>query len=117
MDKYFVGKIDLSDDSTYDRLIEADNLIDAKNIIDRYIKNRIKTCEKMHLNTNPTGNFTVRPATTEEILIDQLTDFAGGWDGYSLPGFAEEIIETVLQTVPKSTLINELERRKEAGEA
>ena len=30
MDKYFVGKIDLSDDSTYDRLIEADNLIDAK---------------------------------------------------------------------------------------
>jgi hypothetical protein len=46
-------------------------------------------------------------------LVDGLADFAGGWDEYNIQGFAEEIIETVLQTLSKDALIEELERRDE----
>jgi hypothetical protein len=48
--------------------------------------------------------------------MDDLTDFAGGWDEYNIQGFAEDIIETVLETLPKEVLIEELERRKEEGD-
>jgi hypothetical protein len=48
--------------------------------------------------------------------VDDLTNFAGGWDEYNIQGFAEDIIETVLQTLSKDALIEELERRKEEGD-
>jgi hypothetical protein len=58
----------------------------------------------------------VRSATTTEILEDQLKDFAGGWDEYNIQGFAEEIVETVLTTIPRVVILEELERRREEGD-
>jgi hypothetical protein len=111
MDKYFMGEIDLPGNTTSKRLITADNLSDAHEKIERYIRQRIPKYPTFAL-----GSFKIRPATTEEILVDELTDFAGGWDEYNIQGFAEEIIDTVLQTILKEALIGELERRKEEGD-
>lgn len=115
MDKYFVGEIDIPNGNTYKRLITADNLSDAHEKMEKYVQRRIQDHDKykIHYGDRPIGSFIVRPATTEEILVDDLTDFAGGWDEYNIQGFAEDIIETVLQTLPKEVLIEELERRKE----
>lgn len=115
MDKYFMGEIDLPNGNTSKRLIKADNLSDAHEKIEKCVQRRIQDHDKykIHYGDRPIGSFIVRPATTEEILMDDLTDFAGGWDEYNIQGFAEEIIETVLQTLPKEVLIEELERRKE----
>ena len=123
--KYFVGEIDLPGNTTSKRLITADNLSDAHEKIDKYVQRRIQDHDRVykthyedtkHSPYRPTGSFTVRPATTEEILVDDLADFAGGWDEYNIQGFAEDIIETVLETLPKDALIEELERRKEEGD-
>jgi len=118
MDKYFVGEIDLPNGNTSKRLITADNLSDAHEKMEKYVQRRIQAHDKykIHYGDRPIGSFTVRPATTEEILMDDLTDFAGGWDEYNIQGFAEDIIETVLETLPKEVLIEELERRKEEGD-
>lgn len=115
MDKYFMGEIDLPGNTTSKRLIKADNLSDAHEKMEKYVQRRIQDHDryKIHYGDRPIGSFTVRPATTEEILMDDLTDFAGGWDEYNIQGFAEDIIETVLETLPKEVLIEELERRKE----
>ena len=122
MDKYFVGEIDLPNGNTYKRLITADNLSDAHEKMEKYVQRLIRDHYRLykthyedtkHSPYRPTGSFIVRPATTEEILVDDLVDFAGGWDEYNIQGFAEEIIETVLETLPKDALIEELERRKE----
>ena len=118
--KYFVGEIDLFGNTTSKRLITADNLSDAHEKIEKYVQRLIRDHYRLykthyedtkHSPYRPTGSFTVRPATTEEILVDDLIDFAGGWE-YNIQGFAEEIIETVLETLPKEALIEELERRK-----
>ena len=116
--KYFVGEIDLLGNNTIKRLIKADNLSDAREKMEKYVQRRIQNHDryKIHYGNRPTGSFIVRPATTEEILMDDLTDFAGGWDEYNIQGFAEDIIETVLQTLSKDALIEELERRKEEGD-
>lgn len=122
MDKYFMGEIDLPNGNTSKRLITADNLSDAHEKMEKYVQRLIRDYYRIykthyedtkHSPYRPIGSFTVRPATTEEILMDDLTDFAGGWDEYNIQGFAEDIIETVLQTLPKEILIEELERRKE----
>ena len=116
--KYFVGEIDLPGNTTSKRLIKADNLSDAREKMEKYEQRRIQEHDryKIHYGDRPIGSFTVRPPTTEEILVDDLTAFAGGWDGYNIQGFAEDIIETVLKTLPKEALIGELERRKKEGE-
>ena len=118
MDKYFMGEIGLPGNTTSKRLITADNLSDAHEKMEKYVQRRIQDHNryKIHYGNRPIGSFTVRPATTEEILMDDLTDFAGGWDEYNIQGFAEDIIETVLETLPKEVLIEELERRKEEGD-
>lgn len=118
MDKYFVGEIDLPNGNTYKRLITANNLSDAREKMEKYVQRRIQDHDryKIHYGNRPIGSFIVRPATTEEILMDDLTNFAGGWDEYNIQGFAEDIIETVLETLPKDALIEELERRKEEGD-
>lgn len=115
MDKYFMGEIDLPNGNTSKRLIKADNLSDAHEKIEKCVQRRIQDHDKykIHYGDRPIGSFIVRPATTEEILVDDLVDFAGGWDEYNIQSFAEDIIETVLQTLPKEALIEELERRKE----
>lgn len=115
MDKYFMGEIDLPNGNTSKRLIKADNLSDAHEKIEKCVQRRIQDHDKykIHYGDRPIGSFIVRPATTEEILVDDLVDFAGGWDEYNIQGFAEDIIETVLETLPKEALIEELERRKE----
>ena len=122
MDKYFMGEIDLPNGNTSKRLITADNLSDAHEKMEKYVQRLIRDYYRIykthyedtkHSPYRPIGSFTVRPATTEEILMDDLTDFAGGWDEYNIQGFAEDIIETVLETLPKEALIEELERRKE----
>lgn len=120
MTKYLVGEIDLPGNNTTKRLIKADNLSDAHEKIEKYVRQRIQDHDRVykthyentkHSPYRPTGSFIIRPATTEEILIDDLTDFAGGWDEYNIQGFAEEIIETVLETIPRDVLIEELKRR------
>lgn len=113
--KYFVGEIDLLGNNTIKRLIKADNLSDAHEKIEKCVQRRIQDHDKykIHYGDRPIGSFIVRSATTEEILVDDLVDFAGGWDEYNIQGFAEDIIETVLETLPKEALIEELERRKE----
>ncbi len=124
MDKYFVGEIDLPNGNTYKRLITANNLSDAREKMEKYVQRRIQDHDRykkhyestIYSSYQPTGSFKVRPATTEEILVDDLTNFAGGWDEYNIQGFAEDIIETVLETLPKDALIEELERRKEEGD-
>ena len=122
--KYFVGEIDLPGNTTSKRLIKADNLSDAHEKMEKYVQRRIQAHDryKTHYESTkyspyrPIGSFIIRTATTEEILVDDLTDFAGGWDEYNIQGFAEDIIETVLKTLPKDALIEELERRKEEGD-
>ena len=119
--KYFVGEIDLPGNNTTKRLIKADDLSDAHEKIEKYVQRRIQDHDryKTHYESTkyspyrPIGSFTIRTATTEEILVDDLAYFAGGWDEYNIQGFAEDIIETVLQTLPKEALIEELERRNE----
>ena len=122
MDKYFMGEIDLPGNTTSKRLITANNLSDAHENMEKYVQRLIRDYDRIykthyedtkHSPYRPIGSFIVRPATTEEILVDDLTDFAGGWDEYNIQGFAEDIIETVLETLPKEVLIEELERRKE----
>ncbi|HOD61687.1 MAG TPA: hypothetical protein PKG96_06250 [Bacilli bacterium] len=116
--KYFVGEIDLPGNTTSKRLIKAANLSDAREKMEKYVQRRIQAHDryKIHYGDRPIGSFKVRPPTTEEILVDDLTAFAGGWDGYNIQGFAEDIIETVLKTLPKEALIGELERRKKEWE-
>ncbi len=115
MDKYFMGEIDLPGNTTSKRLIKADNLSDAHEKMEKYVQRRIQDHDryKIRYGDRPIGSFTVRPATTEEILVDDLIDFAGGWEEYNIQWFAEDIIETVLETLPKEVLIEELKRRKE----
>ena len=115
--KYFVGEIDHGNIISK-RLIKADNLSDAHEKMEKYLQRRIQDHDryKTHYGGRPIGSSTVHPATTEEILVDDLADFAGGWDEYNIQGFAEDIIETVLETLPKEALIEELERRKEEGD-
>ena len=115
MDKYFMGEIDLPGNTVSKRLIKADNLSDAHEKIEKSVQRRIQDHDKYKIRygDRPIGSFTVRPATTEEILVDDLIDFAGGWEEYNIQWFAEDIIETVLETLPKEVLIEELKRRKE----
>lgn len=118
MTKYFVGEIDLPNGIRKD-LIVAKDINNAHDIIEHKIK--IKQLDydsitdigttSIYAPFRPIGSFLVRSATTTEILEDQLKDFAGGWDEYNIQGFAEEIVETVLETIPKETLIEELKRR------
>ena len=118
--KYFMGEIYLPNGIRKD-LIRAIDIDDAYNIIERHIKKSQMDIDKYVTNIErskwkpfrPIGPYRVRSATTTEILEDQLKDFAGGWDEYNIQGFAEDIIETVLETLPKEALIEELERRKE----
>ena len=116
--KYFVGEIDLPNGIRKD-LIVAKDINNAHDIIEHKIKIKqldydsitdIRTTS-IYAPFRPIGSFLVRSATTTEILEDQLKDFAGGWDEYNIQGFAEEIVETVLETIPKETLIEELKRR------
>ena len=121
--KYFMGEINLPNGIRKD-LIRAIDIDDAYNIIERHIKKSQMDIDKYVINIHkskwapfrPIGPYRVRSATTTEILEDQLKDFAGGWDEYNIQGFAEDIIETVLETLPKEVLIEELERRKEEGD-
>ena len=116
--KYFIGEIDLPNGIRKD-LIVAKDINNAHDIIEHKIKIKqldydsitdIRTTS-IYAPFRPIGSFLVRSATTTEILEDQLKDFAGGWDEYNIQGFAEEIVETVLETIPKETLIEELKRR------
>lgn len=118
MTKYFVGEIDLPNGIRKD-LIVAKDINDAHDIIEHKIKIKqldydsitdIRTTS-IYAPFRPIGSFLVRSATTAEILEDQLKDFAGGWDEYNIQGFAEEIVETVLETIPRDILIEELKRR------
>ncbi len=122
--KYFMGEIDLPNGSIWKYLIEAKDIIDAHDIIERRIKSKQLEYDKI---TNireigifapyrPVGSFLVRYATAQEILEDNLKDFAGRWDAYSIPGFAEEIINIVLETIPRKAFEEELQRREEKGE-
>ena len=121
--KYFVGEIDLPNGIRKD-LIVAKDINDAHDIIEHKIKikqldydsiTNVRTTS-IYAPFRPIGSFLVRGATTQEILEDQLKDFAGAWEAYSIQGFAEDIITTVLETLPKDALIEELERRKEEGD-
>ena len=121
--KYFVGEIDLPNGIRKD-LIVAKDINDAHDIIEHKIKikqldydsiTNVRTTS-IYAPFRPIGSFLVRSATTIEILEDSLKDFAGGWDEYNIQGFAEDIIETVLETLPKDALIGELERRKKEGD-
>ena len=123
MDKYFVGEIDLPNGIKKD-LITAKDIINAHDIIEHKIKIKqldydsitdIRTTS-IYAPFRPIGSFLVRSATTTEILEDQLKDFAGGWDEYNIQGFAEEIVETVLTTIPRVVILEELERRREEGD-
>ena len=116
--KYFVGEIDLPNGIRKD-LIVAKDINNAHDIIEHKIKIKqldydsitdIRTTS-IYAPFRPIGSFLVRSATTTEILEDQLKDFAGGWDEYNIQGFAEEIVETVLETIPRDILIEELKRR------
>ena len=118
MTKYFVGEIDLPNGIRKD-LIVAKDVNNAHDIIEHKIKIKqldydsitdIRTTS-IYAPFRPIGSFLVRSATTTEILEDQLKDFAGGWDEYNIQGFAEEIVETVLETIPRDILIEELKRR------
>lgn len=118
MTKYFVGEIDLPNGIRKD-LIVAKDINNAHDIIEHKIKIKqldydsitdIRTTS-IYAPFRPIGSFLVRSATTTEILEDQLKDFAGGWDEYNIQGFAEEIVETVLETIPRDILIEELKRR------
>ena len=118
MTKYFVGEIDLPNGIRKD-LIVAKDINNAHDIIEHKIKIKqldydsitdIRTTS-IYAPFRPIGSFLVRSATTTEILEDQLKDFAGGWDEYNIQGFAEEIVETVLETISREALIEELKRR------
>ena len=118
MTKYFVGEIDLPNGIRKD-LIVAKDINNAHDIIEHKIKIKqldydsitdIRTTS-IYAPFRPIGSFLVRSATTTEILEDQLKDFAGGWDEYNIQGFTEEIVETVLETIPRDILIEELKRR------
>lgn len=121
--KYFVGEIDLPNGIRKD-LIMAKDINSAHDIIERRIKSKqldydsitgIRTTS-IYAPFRPIGSFLVRGATTQEILEDSLKDFAGGWDAYSIPGFAEEIVDIVLSTIPRKAFEEELQRRKEEGD-
>ena len=123
MTKYFVGEIDLPNGIRKD-LIVAKDINNAHDIIEHKIKIKqldydsitdIRTTS-IYAPFRPIGSFLVRSATTTEILEDQLKDFAGGWDEYNIQGFAEEIVETVLTTIPRVVILEELERRREEGD-
>ena len=105
MTKYFVAEILRKDGTIYTRMVGAMDVNEAFTQIFRYASRYPIFI-----------SFTVRPATTEEILVDDLKDFVGAWDEYNIQGFAEEIVETVLTTIPNEALIEELERRKEEGD-
>ena len=121
--KYFMGEIYLPNGIRKD-LIRAIDIDDAYNIIERHIKKSQMDIDKYVTNIErskwkpfrPIGPYRVRSATTTEILEDQLKDFAGGWDAYSIPGFAEEIINIVLSTIPRKAFEEELKRREEEGD-
>lgn len=120
MTKYFVGEIDLPNGKVRKDLIEAKDINNANDIIENRIKISHMEFDRFNLDREksvfapflPTGSFITRLATTQEILEDQLNDFAGGWAEYAIQRFAEEIIETVLETVPKEALIEELKKRE-----
>lgn len=121
--KYFMGEIDLPNGIRKD-LITAKDINNAYDIIEHRIKHNQLEFDKFKLDKEksvwapyrPIGSFIVRHATTTEILEDSLKDFAGGWDAYSIPGFAEEIIDIVLLTIPRKAFEEELARREEEGE-
>ena len=121
--KYFVGEIDLPNGIRKD-LIVAKDINDAHYIIEHKIKikqldydsiTNVRTTS-IYAPFRPIGSFLVRGATTQEILEDQLKDFAGGWDAYSIQGFAEEIIDIVLSTISRKAFEEELARREEEGD-
>ena len=121
--KYFMGEIDLPN-GIRKNLITAKDINSAHDIIEHKIKMFHIEFDRYNLDREksvwapyrPIGSFLVRSATTQEILEDSLKDFAGGWDAYSIPGFAEEIIDIVLSTIPREAFEEELARRKEEGE-
>lgn len=121
MDKYFVGEIYLPGGQIRNDLITAVDINDAYDIIESHIEKSQMDIDKYATNIErskyapfrPIGPYRVRPATTQEILEDSLKDFAGGWDAYSIPGFAEEIIDIVLSTIPRKAFEEELQRREE----
>ena len=123
--KYFVGEIDLPNGKIRKELIKGYRINDdVHDAIERKVKNLQLDIDNFKTNIDksfwlpfrPIGSFLVRYATTQEILENHLKDFAGGWDEYNIQGFAEEIVETVLETIPRDALIEELERRKEEGD-
>lgn len=123
MDKYFMGEIDLPNGIRKD-LIVAKDIINAHDIIEHRIHMAHMEFDRYNLDREksiwapfrPIGSFIVRHATTQEILEDNLKDFAGSWDAYSIPGFAEEIVDIVLSTIPRKAFAEELQRREEEGD-
>lgn len=116
--KYFIGEIDLPNRQIKKVLIKDKNITNAYDRTERHIKNTIFEIDKYKSGNmyRPIGSFLVRHATTQEILEDALKDFAGGWSEYSIPGFAEEIIDIVLSTIPRKALKEELQRREEGDD-
>jgi len=110
---YFMGEIDLPNGQIKKVLIEDKNITNAHDRIERYIKNTVFKIDKYKSGNmyRPIGSFLVRHATTKEILEDSLKDFAGGWNEYSFTGFAEEIIDIVLSTIPTKALEEEIQKR------
>lgn len=125
MDKYFVGEIDLPNGKIRKELIRGYRINDdVHDTIERKVKNlqldidNFKTPidKSFWIPFRPIGSFLVRHATTQEILEYNLKDFAGSWDAYSIPGFAEEIVDIVLSTIPRKAFEEELARREEEGD-
>ena len=101
---YFVGSIQKNDGTEYNRIIEASDLLDAHDKIEKYVKRNIEqfAAQKLtnyartkYLPFQYTGVFTVRRATPQEAIEDLLKDFAGNWNEYNISAVAEEIIEIV----------------------
>lgn len=123
-EKYFMGEIDLPNGNIRRDLVEAKDINSAHDIFERHIKISQLEFEKISSKREksvwapfrPIGSFLIRRATTQEILEDALTDFAGGWNEYSISGFAEEIIDIVLSTIPTKALEEEIQKRIEKKE-
>ncbi len=123
--KYFMGEIDLPNGKIRKELIKGYRINDdVHDAIERKVKNLQLDIDNFKTNIDksfwlpfrPIGSFLVRSATTQEILEDQLKDFVGGWDAYSIPGFAEEIVDIVLSTISRKAFEEELARRKDEGD-
>ena len=116
--KYFVGEIDLPNGIRKD-LIMAKDINSAHDIIESHIKRSHMDFDQLQSDRErstwilyrPIGSFIVRPATTKEILEDILKDFVNNWNDCSIEGMTEEIIETVITTISRKALEEEIQKR------